>query len=52
MDSEVAIEKRLLPDRNLINDSLLSIVSYNRAATGDRLVGRKIVVFLPAVIVW
>jgi len=36
-------EKELLLDRNLINDSLLPIVSYNRAAMGDRLVERKII---------
>jgi hypothetical protein len=43
-------EQELLPDRNLINDSLLPIVSYNRAAMGDRLVERKTGVCLPAVI--
>jgi len=39
---EVEIEKALLLDRNLINDSFLSIVSCNRVAMGDRLVERKI----------
>jgi len=49
---EAEIEKKLLLDRNLINDSFLPIVSYNRAAMGDRLVERKTGVCLPAVIAW
>ena len=49
---EAEIEKELLLDRNLINDSFLPIVSYNRAAMGDRLVERKTGVCLPAVIAW
>jgi len=49
---EAEIERELLLDRNLINDSFLPIVSYNRAAMGDRLVERKTGVCLPAVIAW
>ena len=46
------IEKELLLDRNLINDTFLPVVSYNRAAMGDRLVEHKTTVCLPAIIAW
>ena len=46
------IEKELLLDRNLVNDTFLSVVSYNRAAMGDRLVKHKTTVCLPAIIAW
>lgn len=36
-------EKELLLDKNLINNTFLSVVSYNRTATGDSLVERKII---------
>jgi len=43
-------EKELLLDRNLINNTFLSVVSYNRTATGDSLVVHKATICLPAVI--
>ncbi len=46
------IEKELLLDRNLINDTFLPVVSYNRAAMGDRFVEHKATVCLPAIIAW
>ena len=49
---EVEIEKKLLPDSNLINDSFLPIVSSNRVAMGDRLVEHKTILCLPAIIAW
>lgn len=50
MDSKVAIEKQLLLDRNLINDSFFPIVSYNHAAMGGHLVEHKTKLCLPTVI--
>lgn len=46
------IEKELLLDRNLVNDTFLPVVSYNGAAMGDRLVKHKTTVCLPAIIAW
>ena len=49
---QAEIEKELLLDRNLINDTFLPVVSYDRAAMGDRLVEHKTTVCLPAIIAW
>jgi len=49
---EAEIEKELLLDKNLINNTFLSVVSYNRTATGDSLVVHKATICLPAIIAW
>jgi len=49
---QAEIEKELLLDRNLINDTFLPVVSYNRVAMGDRLVEHKTTVCFPAIIAW